>query len=64
VEKQLVVILKLFFFFKVNPKEREVKEYLLRADYVSRNNLSLEDWLRSLGVGAVPQYGGGRNSHT
>jgi hypothetical protein len=48
VEKQLLLHLKLFFFFKMGPKEREVKEYLLRADYGSRENLSQEGYLRNL----------------
>jgi hypothetical protein len=50
--------LKLLFFFKIRQKEGEVKEYLLRADYVSHDDLLLVDWLRNLGVGAIPQYGG------
>jgi hypothetical protein len=48
--------LKLFFFFKENEREGQAKEYLLRADYIIRDNQSLPDWLRNLGVGAVPQY--------
>jgi hypothetical protein len=56
--------MKLFFFFKVKRKEREVKEYLIRADYVSRDNLLFEDWLRNLGVGTVPQYGGNKKKIT
>jgi hypothetical protein len=52
--------LKLLFFFKVNAKEMEVKQYLLRVDYESRNNQSRTDWLRNLGRWAVLQFEGGR----
>jgi hypothetical protein len=48
----------------MKPKEREVKEYLLRAEHVSLNNLIIEDWLRSLGVEAVPQYDRNRRKIT
>jgi hypothetical protein len=50
----------LFFFFKIHVKEFEVKNYLLRADYESRNNQPLADWLRNLGVEAVSQLEGRR----
>jgi hypothetical protein len=52
-EIQLVTLLKLFLFFKINVTEFEVKNYLLRADYESRNNQLQADWLKNLGVGAV-----------
>jgi hypothetical protein len=64
VEKQLIFHLKLFFLFKGNLKEREVKEYLIRADYASRDCLSLTDWIRNLGVGAVPIMAIGERSQT
>jgi hypothetical protein len=60
IEIQLVTILKLFLLFKINVTEFEVKNYLLRADYESRNNQPLADWLKNLGVGAVPVLEGGR----
>jgi hypothetical protein len=60
VEIQRVTILKLFSLFKINVTEFEVKNYLLRADYKSRNNQILADWLKNLGVGAVSQLEGGR----
>jgi hypothetical protein len=56
VERQLIFHLKLFFFFKVNVKEAEIKQFFLRADFESRNNQQLEAWLRNLPVGAVSQY--------
>jgi hypothetical protein len=43
VEIQLVIILKLFLLFKINVTEFEAKNYLLRADYESRNNQPLAD---------------------
>jgi hypothetical protein len=50
---QLVTFLKLLFFFKIHVTEFEVKNYLLRADYESRNNPPLADWLNNFEVGAV-----------
>jgi hypothetical protein len=40
---QFLIFLKLFFFFKIDVKESEVKNYLLRADYESRNNQPILD---------------------
>jgi hypothetical protein len=59
-ETQLVTMLKLFLLFKINVTEFEVKNYVLRADYESRNNQPQADWLNRLGVGAVSQLEGGR----
>jgi hypothetical protein len=59
-EIQLRTLLKLFFYFKNHVTEFEVKHYLLRANYESRNNQPLADWLRNLGVGAVSLFEGGR----
>jgi hypothetical protein len=53
-------ITQVLFFFKIHIIEYEVKNYLLRADYESRNNQPLADWLNNLGVGAVSQLEGGR----
>jgi hypothetical protein len=47
--------LKLLLFIKVNIIELELKQYLLRADYESKNNQQGTDWFRNLGVGAVSQ---------
>jgi hypothetical protein len=60
IEIQLVVILKLFLYFKINVTEFEVKHFLLRADYESRNNQPLADWLKRFEVGAVPLLEGCR----
>jgi hypothetical protein len=46
-ERYLLVLLTLLFFFKAKTKEQEVKVYFLRADYVSRDNQSLGDSLRN-----------------
>jgi hypothetical protein len=59
-ESELLRNLKLFLFFKVNVKEADAKQTLLRADQESRNNQLLADWLRNIGVRAVSQYGGER----
>jgi hypothetical protein len=48
------------FFFKIHVTEFEVENYLLRADYESRNNQPLAGSLNNLGVGAVSQLEGGR----
>jgi hypothetical protein len=59
-ELQFVALRKLFFFFKIHVTEFEVKNYLLRADYESRNNQPLADWFNNLGVEAVSHLEGCR----
>jgi hypothetical protein len=46
-KRQLLFHLNRFFFFKVNAKEEEIRQYLLRTDYQSMNNKTLADWFRN-----------------
>jgi hypothetical protein len=52
-EYHFLILLKLFFFFKINVIETEAQQYLLWTDYESRSTQCLEGWLKNLGGGAA-----------